>query len=558
MAAARQGHDRPARKANPTLDGFDFKNPDYDAVFRERCARIERIRASPTKDADIAALKLHYRDNPADFICDWGMTYNPKLIRKGLPPHIPFILYPKQRKWVNAVVRKWMAGEDFLTEKTRQMGFSWLSMATSCTLCLFHKGMSIGFGSRKEDYVDKTGDPKSLFVKGRMFMDALPVEFKGGWDIGRHAPFMRMTFPESGSSLTGEAGDQIGRGATTSIYFVDESAHIEHPQLLEAALSETTDCRIDISTPNGLANAFADKRFGGLVEVFTFHWRDDPTKDDAWYAYKVRTKDPVTLAQEIDIDYAAAVEGVLIPKAWALAAVDAHKKIGIEPTGGRTASLDVADEGKDTNALCGAHGILIEFVEEWSGKGSDIFGTVQRAFGLCDEHEYRRLRFDSDGLGAGVRGDARIINGLRADAGVSQLEVEPFRGSEAVFDPEGWATKDRRNKDFFLNRKAQSWWALRKRFQLTYRAVSEGVVDVHDDLISISGDMSNLSKLLGELSRPTYTVSVTGKIVVDKAPEGAKSPNLADSVMIQFAPIKRAPMRITDELLGVIGGRMSG
>jgi hypothetical protein len=33
------------------------------------------------------------------------------------------------------------------------------------------------------------------------------------------------------------------------------------------------------------------------------------------------------LAQEVDIDYAASVEGVLIPSAWVQAAVDAHIKL---------------------------------------------------------------------------------------------------------------------------------------------------------------------------------------------------------------------------------------
>jgi phage terminase large subunit len=43
-----------------------------------------------------------------------------------------------------------------------------------------------------------------------------------------------------------------------------------------------------------------------------------------------------------------------------------------------------------------------------------------------------------------------------------------------------------------------------------------------------------------ELSQPTYTVNTVGKIVVDKAPEGTMSPNLADAVMICFQPASRA------------------
>src|SRR5690606_12844060 len=114
----------------------------------------------------------------------------------------------------------------------------------------------IGFGSRKEEYVDKIGSPKSLFFKARMFVQLLPPELRGGYEQGVTDPHMRIKFPATGSVLVGEAGDGIGRGDRASIYFVDEAAFLERPQLVEASLSQTTNCRLDISTPNGLANPF--------------------------------------------------------------------------------------------------------------------------------------------------------------------------------------------------------------------------------------------------------------------------------------------------------------
>jgi hypothetical protein len=36
-----------------------------------------------------------------------------------------------------------------------------------------------------------------------------------------------------------------------------------------------------LSSVNCTANAFAKKRFGGKIKVFSFHWRDDPRKDGA-------------------------------------------------------------------------------------------------------------------------------------------------------------------------------------------------------------------------------------------------------------------------------------
>ncbi len=57
-----------------------------------------------------------------------------------------------------------------------------------------------------------------------------------------------------------------------------------------------------------------------------------------------------------------------------------------------------------------------------------------------------------------------------------------------------------------------------------------------DSLISIPADLPELNTLLMELSQPTYSLNSSGKVLVDKAPDGARSPNIADSVMIAFNP----------------------
>lgn len=525
---------------------FDWKNPDYTEVFRERVARIDRLRQNP---ASIPAIKAYYRDHPAQFISDFGCTVDPRNVEIGRPAIIPFILFPRQVEWIDWVVDSWRRRRPGVSPKSRESGVSWLTMALSCTLCLFHEGMAIGCGSRKEEYVDKLGAPKSLFWKARKFIELLPAEFRGGFDQKNDAPYMRIQFRETGSIITGEAGDNIGRGDRASLYFVDEAAFLERPETVDAALSQTTNCRIDVSTANGLGNPFHRKVTEWPEDrVFRFHWRDDPRKDDAWYAKQIAELDPVTVAQELDIDFAASVEGVLIPSAWVQAAVDAHVRLGFIPTGAKGGALDVADEGKDANAFCGTHGILVEELAEWSGKGDDIFGTVQRAFSICDDRGYDRFKYDADGLGAGVRGDARVVNETRA----RKIEVEAFRGSAGVFNPEGEDVKGRKNQDYFANCKAQAWWRLRTRFQKTYRAVVDGEPYMPDDLISIPSGLPHRSRLMAELSQPTYSVNTVGKIVVDKAPDGTRSPNLADAVMIRFSSASRAPMRITKSLLAAI------
>ncbi len=517
---------------------FDYRAPNYTAIFCARAERLARLRKDPKL---LAGVRTYYTDHPGAFISDWGVTVDPRNPEIGLPSVVPFLMFPKQSEFCDWFLERWRAREPGLVEKSRDMGVSWLTVALSCTLCLFHRGLAVGFGSRKEEYVDKIGSPKSLFEKARVFMSYLPPEFRGTWTLQRHAPHMRILFPETASIIGGEAGDEIGRGDRTSFYFVDEAAFLEHPETVDAALSQTTNCRIDVSTPNGMANTFAMKRFSGKINVFTFDWRDDPRKDQAWYDKQVAELDPVIVASEIDRNYSASVEGVVIPSAWVQAAIGAHTKLNLAPTGRKYAGLDVADEGRDKNAFAGRHGFLLQHLKSWSGKGGDIYTSVQQAFLYCDEWGYESFDYDADGLGAGVRGDARVINEARAHTATqSRITDNPFRGSGAVNDPEGEMVPKRKNKDFFLNFKAQSYWALRTRFQNTYRAVAEGMLVEPDAMISIDPALPELRELQMELSQPTWSLTSVGKVVIDKQPDGTMSPNRADAVMIAFNPGTRA------------------
>jgi hypothetical protein len=46
--------------------------------------------------------------------------------------------------------------------------------------------------------------------------------------------------------------------------------------------------------------------------------------------------------------------------------------------------------------------------------------------------------------------------------------------------------------------------------------------------------MPNLQKLITELAQPTMRWNTIGKLVIEKAPDDTKSPNMGDAVMIRF------------------------
>jgi len=350
------------------------------SVYEKRMERLETIRADP---AILGGLKEYYKTHPADFINDWGMTFDPRNAEIGLPSTIPFTLFPRQREYVDWIYDRWQKREDGLTEKSRDMGVSWLCVAIAVWMWLFYPGTVIGFGSRKEEYVDKIGDPKALFWKVRQFIELLPREFRPkGWNGEKHAPHMRILNPENGSSIIGEAGDNIGRGNRTSIYFKDESAFYEHADAIDAALSQTSNCKIDVSTPNGNGNAFYRKRHGGKIPVFAFHWTQDPRKDEVWYKKQCDILDPVIVAQEIDIDYNAStsdswIDGETITKAQRTGPAD------VVANGGWFVGVDAAHFGDDESIIHMRKGRLnLAQVVRKGVDGIQLAGLVEKE---CDD-----------------------------------------------------------------------------------------------------------------------------------------------------------------------------
>jgi hypothetical protein len=537
-------------------ESFDFRAPDYNAIFRARIERLTWLRAGKPNEraARMTDLRAYYAENPADFINDWACTVDPRNAERKLPVLVPFVLMPKQRELITFVYDNWRNSQGVVVEKARDVGASWILMSLSATMCLFHRDFMAGVGSAKEDKVDRSGDPDTLFYKAEHFLTYIPPDFTYGWDRKKHRAHLRIVIPHMGSSITGEAGDNIGRGGRKSWYIVDEAAHVERPKLIDASLAATTNCRIDASSVNGMANSFAEKVFGGKVPRFTFTWRDDLRKDDAWYQKKCDELDPVIVAQELNLDYNAAVDHQIIPAAHVAAAIDAHVKLGIKPTGVRESALDWADVGRDKCAHGFRRGCLLEWAESWNAAGSDTLDSLRRVERNCDARSVHDVTYDADGMGAPLVSLFRVVNETRDAANkarhhkdrttptVPLLRPHAYRSSGAVMWPEQKVpgAGDRRNEDLFANFGAQAAWHLARMFRETHAAVNGKPYDP-ELIISISGDdaFKERGRLMVELSQPKWKYSPTGKLTVDKVPDGALSPNLGDMCRMLFAPRNR-------------------
>jgi phage terminase large subunit len=385
---------------------------EYKQIIIARNERLKKIRDNPKL---LTAAKIYYKTHPIDFINDWMFTYDPR----KKPSVLPFILFKRQEEYIAWLWARFESKEDGLVEKSRDMGLTWLSMAYAIWMWLFHDGIKIGFGSRKEDLVDRIGDPDCIFEKGRMILRYLPKEFlPKEFDINKHCPHMKILNPDNDSAIIGESGKEIGRGGRSSMYFKDESAFYEQPKRIDAALSQNSDVKIDISTPNGEGNPFHQKRVSGKIPVFTFHWRDDPRKDDNWYKEQCEKLDPIIVAQEIDIDYAASAENLLILSKWVQAAIG----LNLPASGARYAGLDVADEGGDENVLIMRKGVVVDFVEGW--KEGDTSETTGKAYNYCIQQSANYFAYDGVGVGAGAKAEIKRL--IKKDGNKHKITVASF------------------------------------------------------------------------------------------------------------------------------------
>lgn len=546
----------------------DVWPPDYAATYTERSRRLLKLRANP---ALWAGAKEYYRTRPVEFIEDWCITDDPRNIGTPIPVRMPFVLFKRQRQLVEFLHALLTAQEKGLVEKARTMGATWICCAFSVWVWLFHAGAAIGWGSRKEELVDGLGDPKNIFEKIRAILDMMPRELlPDGFARKSHTGYMKIINPENGASIAGEAGKNIGRGGRTSIYFLDEAAHLDHPEAVDAALSQNTRVEIDISSVSGLGNLFYRRRMAGSewtpdqpvqkgrVNVFVMDWREHPAMSQDWYDEGERKAIDEGLLHvwrsEVDRDYSAAVVGIVIPGKWVAAAIDAHVRLGFDDGGGWIAGLDVADEGGDRNALALRKGSILKSLSEW-GEG-DTGATTRRAISACGEVAgYQSpvlLQYDAASVGAGVKGESNRLKEQKLLPPF--IHIGPWMGGGAVLNPDGYVVEGDRqspkNKDFYQNLKAQAWWMLRRRFEKTFRALNEpDFTWTPDELISLPSNLPKLRSLQQELSQPTASQSANMKLLIDKKPEGTKSPNLADAVVMAYWPVSRSPMLISDRML---------
>ena len=170
-------------------------------------------------------------------------------------------------------------------------------------------------GSRKEGLVDDlSAAVVPLMPKLRYLVNRQPAWLQPkGYSRRRHAPFLSLVNPETGSAITGEAhGPHFSTSGRYRAIFFDEFARWGNAdsQAWQVA-SDAAPCKLVISSAYGKNNHFYRLRSGeaGEVDVIRTHWKQHPHKDRKWYDKEKRRRSPEDLAAEVDIDYSGSIIG---------------------------------------------------------------------------------------------------------------------------------------------------------------------------------------------------------------------------------------------------------
>lgn len=484
------------------------------------------------------------------FINSWCFTSDPRIVSFGLPSMLPFVLWPKQEEFLMFVNDCYSIGGMWLTGKSRAVGVTWSLAAWYVWNWIFNEGFIGGFGSRDKDAVDKLGDPDTIFAKVRFIIYNLPAPMlpksyqgKSVAEQSQHDNYLRIFNPENDSTIRGEGGENIGAGGRSSIFIIDESALVQHPEKIDDSLSLTTNCRGDVSTVRGLNN-FGEKLQEGKIRKFLLWFYQDPSKYERWrdnkmpsreqcpyLDYEYEEKGELVVAQELLMDLNRSVEDSFIPADWVQAAID----FDLPAVGERQSGFDVAGGGANKSVYTLRVGPVVFEPREYNH--DTMQENLEEALNQAEEDKSELFAYDADGIGEPVWGHIKYserslkfnLYGIHGNS----------HASERYLFPDNMQARDK-----FRNKRAENYWNLCERFRKTYEHRKKIRMYDLSELISIP----NNKKLVTQLSQPKKILG--NKIGVEGKKEmkarNVKSPDYADSLVNSFADAERDAIVISD------------
>jgi hypothetical protein len=204
-------------------------------------------------------------------------------------------------------------------------------------------------------------------------------------------------------------------------------------------------------------------------------------------------------------------DDTLIPLAWIEAAQQRWQMMPRGEPG--ELGVDVARYGTDTTVIILRQGSRAEVIAQLRGQDTmEVTGAVINAL---RETEAKVAKVDVVGLGVGVADRLKE----------QRYPVQEMNAGEAAQD-----------KERFVNKRAEWYWALRERFQ-----VGDIAIPPDDELAS-------------QLASLKYKFDSRGRIQIeskeDMRKRGLPSPDKADALMLAFAPTQSLTLKAAPRIIG--------
>lgn len=291
---------------------------EYKEVLNERL----RIRKKCKEDKNFRKIVLEKCAKDTLFWFDnFAWTFDPRRDES----EIPFIPYEgKQIQFLEFLENLLKTPRDAFIDKPRDVGATALMVNFLLKHWIFDDYFNARIGSRKEDYVDRTDDPDTLFYKIDYTLFRLPGwMLPEGWTAHSNRSYMRLSRPDNSNTIVGEsANPHFARGGRQTLVFFDEIGFWPFAKSAWESAGDVTDIRIAMTTPPDTGkSSHAYKLYSGQageLDVFGFDYSDIPSKDAEWLKKQRERRSAEEFEREVMKSYAGTTEGKVYAADWRL------------------------------------------------------------------------------------------------------------------------------------------------------------------------------------------------------------------------------------------------
>ena len=200
-----------------------------------------------------------------------------------------------------------------------------------------------------------------------------------------------------------------------------------------------------------------------------------------------------------------------------------------DATGRIHIGFDVADSGTNMNAIVARQGPNVIHYERFDA--TDIWEAAEYVHEKAEEMEAQYVYFDAGGVGAGLKGDFRKLNG--------SYVAYPVLFGGSVEGPNKLFTRTITNRDWFRNRYSQLCWALRMRMLDSRRHLKGTHTSLSNQIWIQKKNSTHFFDLLLQSNQPIHLEDNSGKLVIDKSPNDEASPDMFDAKVLAFTQDSR-------------------